>query len=384
MDFAMWAYPWDLVDEGVETVADRLIEMGITELNLATNYHSVQTFNPHNPDRKTFFSRASSYFHPEGDYGRLQPVPNPQMDDANWVAEIADRLDGTSISLNSWTVGCHNSQLGMENRDVTLQTPFGDPLVFGLCPSHPDVREYLLNLVTDLDSRQWFDAIELETFNYFHGTGWGWHHEKFHADLGTLGEFLWGVCFCEHCRENAAAAGVDVTTANAACRKAIRDLAEGDLPTETDVTEWFDSHPAVRAYTAVREQQIGTLYEELQSRVTADLGSYIGMTGVQNSWMHGLDLEGQSSTLDYYTVMAYESTVEDAVADYTAAVNRSPNARVNPGLLPAHPIIDNSETITGQVDGLVEAGAERISFYNYGLLPDQNLTWISQAIDSYT
>jgi hypothetical protein len=77
MEFSLWAYPWDLLNEGVESVADQLTEMGIREVNLATNYHSVQPFLPHNPERKTFFARTSSYFHPnESHCGRLSPVPN--------------------------------------------------------------------------------------------------------------------------------------------------------------------------------------------------------------------------------------------------------------------------------------------------------------------
>lgn len=62
MDFALWAYPWDLLDEGVESVVDQCRELGVDKLNLATNYHSVQPFLPHNPERKTFFAHASCYF----------------------------------------------------------------------------------------------------------------------------------------------------------------------------------------------------------------------------------------------------------------------------------------------------------------------------------
>lgn len=380
MEFAIWAYPWDLVDEGVESIANRLVEMGITEVNLATNYHTVQTFSPRNPERKTFFARASAYFQPGDDYGRLRPVPNPVMGENDWVEQVADGFEGTPLSLNSWTVGCHNSRLGMNNRGATLQTPFGDPLVFGLCPSNPDVREYLLSLVADLDGRGSFDAIELETFHYFHGTGWGWHHDKFHTELGSLGEFLWGLCFCDHCRENAADAGVDTETADEAARAAILDLAEGNLPADTNVGEWLDSHPTVRAYGETRKETLASLYEELQRGVTADLGSYVGMMGVENSWMHGLDLEAHGEHLDYYTVMAYEPSVEEAVDDYTATVERSPNAGVDAGLLPGHPIVTDGETVASQVDELVEAGVDRISFYNYGLLPERNLAWIADAI----
>lgn len=86
MEFALWAYPWDLLDEGVESVAERFADIGVDEINLATNYHSVQPFLPHNPERKTFFAHASSYFHPDEDrYGRLSPVPNERMgEETGW------------------------------------------------------------------------------------------------------------------------------------------------------------------------------------------------------------------------------------------------------------------------------------------------------------
>lgn len=383
MEFAVWAYPWDLIDEGVESVTTRLAKMGITELNLATNYHSVQTFNPHNSERKTFFARASAYFQPSDDYGELHPVINPVMGENDWLDEIADGLEGTPLSLNSWTIGSHNSRLGMKNRDMTLQTPFGDPLVFGLCPSHPDVREYLLNIVTDLNSRGYFDAIELETFDYFHGSGWGWHHQKFHAELGSLGEFLWGLCFCDHCRENANNLGVDVAAANDACRNAILDITEGELESDTDINKWLDSHPSVRTYVEARKESLDSLYEKLRRQVTADLGNYVGMAGVENSWIHGLDLEAHGEYFDYYTLMAYEPSAEETVEAYKIATNLSPNTRVDVGLLPAHPTVNDGKTVIDQVEKLVDAGADRIAFYNYGLLPERNLEWIADAIEPY-
>jgi len=383
MEFGIWAYPWDLLDEGVETVADRLVEMGITEISLATNYHSVQTFNPHNPERKTFFARANAYFQPDDRYDRLRPTVNPVMGEEDWIERIADSVEETPLSLNSWTIGCHNSVLGMEYRDVTLQTPFGDPLVFGLCPSHPDVRKYLLNVVSDLDERNHFEAIELETFHYFYGTGWSWHHDKFHAKLGPLGEFLWGLCFCEHCRERAADAGVNVAEANAVCRNTITDIVKGDHSTETDPETWLADHPEVNAYVNVREDTLTALYEDLDRTTSEKLGTYVGMVGVGNSWMHGLNLERHGEYLDYYTIMAYESKVEDAVADYDMTLDRSPNASVRAGLLPGHPIVTDKDVLADQVAGLVDAGADRISFYNYGLLPERNLNWITDAIDPY-
>ena len=86
--------------------------------------------------------------------------------------------------------------------------PPGDRLVFGLCPSKPAVQRYLTALVANLDRRTQFDRIDLEQFDYFCGTGFGWHHQKIHVALGDLGEFLFGLCFCEACRANAADASI--------------------------------------------------------------------------------------------------------------------------------------------------------------------------------
>ncbi|WP_101295830.1 alpha-amylase family protein [Halegenticoccus soli] len=385
MDFAMWAYPWDVLDEGVERVSDRLLDLGVTELNLATNYHSVQAFLPHNPERKTFFARASSYFQPGDEYGRLSPVPNETMSGEDWVARIDERVADAPLTLNSWTVGCHNSRLGMRHPDVTLTTPFGDSLVFGLCPSHPDVREYLLALVRDLTDRFTFDRIELETFDYFHGSGFGWHHDKYHTELGALGEFLFGLCFCDYCREHARLAGVDAERARERCRETITEIAEGRLPADVDVAGWFESNPEVRAYADARTDTLESLFAALADAANgAELGYYTGFFGVENAWMHGADLRALADPLDYYTVIAYVSTRGEAVDRLHTAAALAPDASIHAGLLPGHPAVHDEATVCDLVAGAADAGADRVSFYNYGLLPTRNLDWIETAIKRVT
>jgi hypothetical protein len=376
MKFAVWAYPWDLLDEGVENVAERLAAAGIDEINLATNYHAVQAFLPHNPERRTFFAHASSYFQPGDGYGRLRPVPNEHLDGDDWVGEIADRLAGTPVSLNSWTIGCHNSRLGMANPDLTLTTAHGDSLAFGLCPSQPEVREYLVALLADLDDSGAFERIELESFDYFYGTGFGWHHQKIHTRLGPLGEFLFGLCFCDACRRTADDAGIDVEGARSTCRETIDVVAEGELSHETDPEGWLGDHPAVRDYVAVRTGTLTDLFERFREVVgSTDLGYYVGLLDVERSWMHGVDLESLADPLSYYTVVAYESDREAALDRLRTADARAPGIPLHAGVMPSHPAIYDEETLEDLVAGLVEGGAERISFYNYGLMPERNLEW---------
>lgn len=386
MQFALWAYPWDLLDKGVESVADRLTEMGIDEVNLATNYHSVQPFLPHNPERKTFFARASSYFHPEeSHYGRLSPVPNEEMGDADWLGMIDDALAGTDITLNSWTIGCHNSRLGMANPDLTLESPYGDSLAFGLCPSQPAVQEFLRGLLADLSERASFKRIELETFDYFYGTGFGWHHDKYHVELGTLGEFLFGLCFCEECRDRAADHGIDVERARASARAGIDGVIDGELSPETSPAGWLQSHPELAGYVDARTETLADLYGSLRSAVDGDveLGRYAGFFEVEDEWMHGADLDALATHLDFYTVIAYESTRREIVQRVRAADQLTPDVPLHAGILPGHPAIDDSGTVAEAVNGLADAGVERVSFYNYGLLPERSLDWIATATEPY-
>lgn len=386
MDFALWVYPWDLLDEGVHSVAEYCAENGIGELNLATNYHAVQSFLPHNPKRKTFFAQASSYFHPsEEDYGQLSPVPNEQMNGDDWLSQISDEIADTHLTLNSWTIGCHNSRLGMANPDLTLESPFGDSLIFGLCPSQPAVQEYLCSVVSDLSSRSSFKRIELETFDYFYGTGFGWHHDKYHLELGRLGEFLFGLCFCNECCNNAREAGVDVDTARRSARRGVTDIIDGNLPSDIRPASWLRAHSSLATYIKVRRKTLDNLYSDIRSVLdsSVELGRYVDFFKVEETWMQGVDLDMLATHLDYYTVIAYESSRQAAVERVQTTKQLTPDIPLHAGILPGYPAIDGPEEVRDIVDGLESTGVERISFYNYGLLPKQNLNWISTGTERY-
>ncbi|RDZ34051.1 MULTISPECIES: hypothetical protein [unclassified Haloferax] len=377
MEFAIWAYPWDVLDAGPRETGARIAELGVDEVTLATNYHAVQAFAPHNPKRRTFFARASSYFRPDGGYGRLEPIPYEGMT-GDWVAGIADGLE--NVRLNSWTVGCHNSRLGMRHRDVTLTSAHGDDLVFGLCPSNPDVQEYLTGLVRDLTDSAHFDRIELETFDYFYGTGFGWHHQKIHAQLGTLGEFLFGLCFCDHCRGTASDAGINVESARETVAQTLDEIVDGTVPHGLSPELWLREHDAVADYVDVREETLATLYADLSaaSRSTP-LGYYVGAPEPGREWMVGADLDQLSEHVDYFCLPAYESSREAVMNAYRSVDAVTDDVPLHVGLLPGHPAIHDGDTLVDIVDSLRAVDVPRVSFYNYGLLPERSLSWIREA-----
>ena len=389
MDFAIWTYPWDVLDEGPGRVADRLDGIGVSEINLATNYHTVQTFLPHNSERRTFFTRASSYFRPDDRYGRLEPILQPEMeggggtgDGGDWVEEIAADLSD-EVGLTSWTVGCHNSVLGTRHPDLAIENAHGDDLVFGLCPSQPEVQAYLVNLVGDLTDRDHFDRIELETFDYFYGTGFGWHHQKIHADLGSLGEFLFGLCFCAECRENATEAGVDADRA----RETVRETVDAIVAREVDPGDpegWLDEHPVVAEYTQVREETLAGVFGRLaDASGNTELGYYAAAPEPGRSWMVGADLEALGEHVDYFVAPVYLSSREAVLEGYRTVEENAPDIPLHAGILPGHPAVDDEETVVDIVDGLAGVDVPRVSFYNYGLLPEHALDWIGTATDGH-
>ena len=390
MNASIWAHPWDLVDEGPGATAERLADLGIDTVNLATTMHSVQTLNPHNPERTTFFADASAYFQPdESRYGDLTPDVNETMGEADWVGEVADAFADSPVALRSWTVPFHSSKQGRNHPEATMKSPFGDSLVWGLCPSNPDVQAYGRALAADVADGRGFEGVEMELADYQYGTGYGWHHQEFFTELGPLGEFLFGLCFCEHCRANAADAGVDVAAARESAQNALRARFDGGLAANTDVGGWLAEHPAVRNYADVRQETLAGLLEDFADEIApAAFTYYLKMgglgddrMGIEHSWKHGLDLDSLSGIVDDVTVLAYHED-PTVVRDDVRATRTMLDVPVTAGILAGHPILDSKARLRSQVEAAVDAGADRLSFYGYGVIPERNLEWIGDVLET--
>jgi len=106
------------------------------------------------------------------------------------------------------------------------------------------------------------------------------------------------------------------------------------------------------------------------------------MLNVEDAWKHGLDLDALADPLDYATVIAYENDAQ-SVVDRIRTARRLTDVDLHVGILPAHPQIYDEVTVQNLVNAAVEEEVDRISFYNYGLLPSRNLNWIRSAIEPH-
>ncbi|MDH7570037.1 MAG: hypothetical protein QHJ73_10675, partial [Armatimonadota bacterium] len=105
MDYVtMWAYLWDLLDEGIERALRRMRdEAGVNTVSLATSYHSVQHLRPRAAGNK-FFSchQGSLYFPPDRSRYTgtpLRPRVSPIVVGGNPLRDVANRCETLGMRL---------------------------------------------------------------------------------------------------------------------------------------------------------------------------------------------------------------------------------------------------------------------------------------------
>lgn len=372
----MYLYAWDLWEEGTGPVLDRLRAAGLNAVSLATAYHSGKFLRPHAPQKKVWFCEDGTvYFRPDAArYGRLVPQASAVLDDFDALAEIESH--GPDFHCTGWTVGLHNSRLGQAHPDLCSQTPFGDPLINALCPSQPEVRAYLVSLCADLGRHAAIDEISIEApgFQVYHH---GHHHEFELIELTADVETLLGTCFCPACEAAASKAGVN---APALARQARRDLdaffANGSAPVVNPQTDpdWA-ALQAVRAATVT--DLVAEVREALERRVSLAVIPTV-QTPNRLSWREGSDLAALARVADRLEVPAYQrgtAAIAADIAEVRAAAGAE--ARVGFILRPTWPHMQGGDDLTACVLAATSAGAETISFYNYGHMRLQSLDWIS-------
>jgi len=232
---AMWTYPWDVLDLGLETVVRDLRDRaGLNGINIATAYHAGRFFQPRSPKRKAYFPEDGTiYFEPDPKLWanrRIVPKVADILSEGDVLRALIAERDRGGLSVACWTVCLHNMRLGLLHPDACTRNAYGDPNHYNLCPCHPEVRDYLVTLIRDLSARYRPDIVQLETpgfMPYAHE----FHHEKDGVGLTAEDDFLMSLCFCDACLARAGKAGVDGNAARATVKRWIAEAAERAVPT---------------------------------------------------------------------------------------------------------------------------------------------------------
>jgi hypothetical protein len=406
MRSSLLTFATDLLDEGLEQVADNIQHRGgVGGITLAAAYHDARDVFPHNPNRVVYFQEPGAvFFQPSPDLFRtleLQPAVSQLIGERDLVAELVAAAKRRDMDANAWVVLFHVDR-GRAIEPYAQRNAFGDLNLTQLCPANPSARAYARALIADVASRG-VDAILMESFHFVPFTH-GYHHERAFVETTPLTSFLLSLCFCEACVSAAAEHGVDMRSLRDAVCSAIRRELTADstdpspIEDATRVRELFGGE--LGGFLDARTAVVSSLVAELVGSAreanpeTAVMpvdegGAMKGYVGGQPtgapapsiSWQLGVDLRQVAGTAGALEVMAYASTAERVLFDLEAYASAIPDAsKLGVILRPVRPDCDGPANLRAKVEVASTLQVDRIDFYHYGLAPLEALDWIKSAL----
>lgn len=392
MHLSMWTYPWDVQDQGIERVTAELRDRaGLNTISLATSYHAGRFLQPRSPDCKAYFPEDGTvYYRPDESLWAGKTI-RPLM--AQNVSERGDMLDAlvaararTGMKISCWTVCLHNTRLGMLHPGHVTRNAFGNPNYYNLCPSSPAARDYVVTMVREITTRYHPDTVELESPNFM-GFAHEYHHEKDAVGLNDEDDFLLSLCFCPHCMERAAAAGVDGEAARRTVQRFIAEMCEREIP-QKQFEDFpaagigaFGDWPELHAYLSWRTEPVTSLIGDI--REAADPGTRVMLIDLKDGWLGGVDLKAVAQRCDGAILCAYDMDAETG-AELIAAGRKlvGPDRFLGVGHRLFYPEFRSPAEVAARASAAVEAGADGVNFYNYGLIPQKRLDWVRAAVDA--
>ena len=318
---AVWTYPWDLADEGMEQVLDNVRDVAkCNAVSVASAYHNFKQLRPHAPaGQKIYIGEGGVvYFrHDASRYGRITPVASSLLDETDVFRELCDSRENHRLDVNAWTVVMHNSRLASTYPDAAVRSAHGDASPHLLCPAHQDSREFAVALCADLAHNYDLRIIELEAIGFL-GFEHGYHHDKIGAPLGEWGNYLLGICFCDSCVQRAEAEGVDAKRIRSLVRSELDGIYEGDADVPPDLSKsdglaaWERDEPEFARYMKAGENTVASLVNDVGD-ACAGSGTKIVIQG--ENWEQFLSLETMAtivSNIDGLLVSGYDLTADQA------------------------------------------------------------------------
>jgi hypothetical protein len=389
----MWTYPWDVLDLGLETVVRDLRERaGLNGINIATAYHAGRFFQPRSPKRKAYFPEDGTiYFQPDPKLWagrRIVPKVADVIAEKDVLKDLIAARDRGGLSVACWTVCLHNMRLGLLHPDTCTRNAFGDPNYYSLCPSHPEVRAYIVTLVQDLTAHYRPDIVQLETPGFM-GYAHEFHHEKDGVGLTAEDDFLMSLCFCDACTARATAAGIDVAAVRRKVQSWIIEAAERAVPAprwpcfERQGPDLFQEHPEVEAFVHWRFEPVTSLVSAI--RDAAHPASRVDILDINDGWRSGSDLAALGKICDGVVFCAYDRAPSVVESDGKAVrALLDDKTKLGVGMRLFHPEMRAAEDIVANSLAAISAGATEIDYYNYGLVPAARLDWVRAATEAVT
>lgn len=381
---SVWAYPWDLADEGVAAALDWLADAGFDAIELCPNYHAISTFAPRNLGRSIHYSEQGAVYFPvrAERYGRIEPHVFDEPEVLSAYAQAAEHAPSRGIQLNAWVIGMFQPWIARAYPDAAVENAFGARSFATTCPASPDVQEYLAALVGDLCDQFPVRSALLERPGHPE-FAYGWVRERILIDFDPWTRFLAGMCFCENCLTAARAHGVDAVEVREAVARELRDRLSrrqesGDL--EATIAARVETDEELRGYLEAREQSATRLVEGVQ-RALRGTGTRLGVTHASAGWgPTGLRLADLLDRID--SLLLPDPTDEADEAKRQVALARSARREIELAVMlwGSDEFDPGGPEFAARMDRIAQLPVDRVAIYNFGLLRPDTLRQIGGLV----
>jgi len=387
---AIEVYPWDLEDEGIDTVLARISgDLGadtVTVGAILPETHSIRRRATSGP--RVIRMPSGAHFQPDGRFyagTRIRPVTTPWLRQRNPLERIARRVADHRLNLRIRLACCDVPALVEKYPMAGTIDVFGEPHGNRLCPSNPDVRAYLIAVVEDLCENYKPVAIELDCLGIL-DRGPAAKSFPWAADATPLESLLLELCFCPACRERGESAGLDVNS------------TASDVLTELETQFRREADPSAKTFIqTLRDLPIGA-YHQCQS------DAWKPLFGQMREHLHGRLILRDSDLRRPFNLRNNDSsasgfliTSPGAFADAISILDNGPipppeelnRSTLRPKELRRVEVrfrtMDGHTRYDGQsLVRLVKEASDRghplVEFTDYGSTSEPALEWIRQAI----
>mgnify|MGYP001263490482 CR=1 FL=1 len=394
---SIWIYPWDLMDEGVSSVLDRLQNVGINGINVAAYYHSGRFFLPHNPKRKVYFTEPGAlYFEPDQSWYRKSSIKPPVSKFASnsFWDELRNETKKRSMTLTVWMLSLHNSQIGFNYPETNVVNAFGDKSPVALCASNPDVQELMLSVIDDITKNLDVDKVLIESLEYMPFRH-DYHHEVIGIPLKPAIEFLMSLSFNETLVKDAKERGIDIESV----RNYVKQVCEEHFmnpykPEDLSIEKLSNAIDGeFSKYLKLREDYLTDMFKKIHEVIKGNNANIkIGLVdfspilplGVNDGfWENGVNLKECSEFLDELHPTFYftdREIMDKRVKEYLALIEKLNNEiDIIPAVRAILPQVSSKQDLEATVNSLNDL-SDGYSFYNYGFMTYQTLDWIREVI----
>ena len=372
LEASLVTYPWDLLDEGLETVLDRLQgEIGVTRLSVWGAAPPVMQLRARKVTPRFVRTRGGLLFQPAEEYytgTRCKPMVSTWVKGRNPLSKIAQACAERGMALQVKVSAALMGRLAHRHPEMTCKNVFGGESELGICLANPDVQACLGGLIADLSQNYKLSGITLADFlitwpEALATDTW------MTAGLGTIERWLLAMCFCESCYQRAAACGVDVD----AVRRSAQVVLEGGLdrgqPMEQPLEDLLAQNAPLAAHQAWRAAELAALFQRLRDACGCELLLERGVEGEDALQQEGIDLKSVAGVV----------TRIDCFEQLPSALLR--DARRSEVWLPASLALGRRGTgLVSAYQQAAELGFAGVEIGGFGQLPDAALSTIKQAI----